>query len=324
MNILHRPRRLRQSPSFRDISSETHLHPSQFILPVFVCNGKGVKKENPSLPSALSLSIDELIPFVEKAYEKGIRSTLLFGIAEKRDSKATEALQPGCAVVKAIEAIRKHIPDMIVTTDIALDPYTDHGHDGLFVDGKVPNDDTVSILADMSVLHAEAGAQVVAPSDMMDGRVSEIRHRLDQKGLTDTAILSYTAKYASAFYGPFRDSLGGELVGDKKSYQMNPLNRREALRELELDLDEGADIVMVKPAGHYLDVLSDVKARSLVPVAAYHVSGEAALIELGAKHGLFERDQALLEVTSSIARAGADLIATYFALELCDLIRQRS
>jgi len=316
MKLTNRPRRLRQNPSLRDVVAETSFTASQLIFPIFICEGKGIKKSHPQLSTCLTLSLDQVTPTLKTAFDLGVRTCLLFGVSDKKDAKGSEALKKDALVIRAIKEIREKIPEMQIATDIALDPYTDHGHDGLYEGGIIVNDASVEALCAMSLLHAEAGAQIVAPSDMMDGRVKAIRDVLDDAGKDQTLILSYTAKYASAMYGPFRDTLGAKPVGDKKSYQMDPRNSREALRELALDLEEGADIVMVKPATLYLDILRDFKEHSTVPVAAYHVSGECALLEVGAKAGLFEYERALFENINAIFRAGADLVATYAALDL--------
>lgn len=315
-----RPRRLRISPSLRKLVEEVELSPSKLVAPVFVCEGRGIQKPHPQLPTSYTFSVDRLIPYVKSLKKLGIISTVLFGVSKKKDAKGSEALNSHGPVVKAIEAIRNAVPDFLVMTDIALDPYTDHGHDGLYKNGEILNDETVQVLCEMSLLHVRSGAQIVAPSDMMDGRVRAIRRRLEKENMKNVSILAYTAKYASSLYGPFRDTLGAKVKGDKKSYQMNPANRREALRELRLDIEEGADMVMVKPASWYLDVIADFKRESDVPVAAYQVSGECAMIELGARAKLFDRSRAIMESTLSIKRAGADVILTYFAKDIAELL----
>lgn len=319
MNLPHRPRRLRQNSVFCRVFSENQILPQKLILPLFVTEGKDVEVSNPHLPSCKTFSRDRLLKFLPEVVEHGISSILLFGVSKKKDARGTEALNKNSALIQSISDVREKFPQLLIATDIALDPYTDHGHDGLFENNTILNDETVEVLCEMALLHAKAGAHIVAPSDMMDGRVGAIRACLDESSFQNTAILSYTAKYASAFYGPFRETLSASVQGDKKTYQMNPANRREALKELELDFHEAADIVMVKPASHYLDIISDFRDSTHIPVAAYHVSGECALLELGAKQGLFDRDRALMEVLTSIFRAGADLIATYFALEAARL-----
>ena len=327
MKLNHRPRRLRQSSFIRDLVRETEISLSKICLPLFVTDGKNIEKPNKNLPSLITFSLDRLLKFVDGAQKDGIKFILLFGVTEKRNAKASEAFNLNSPVIKAISEIRSRFPEMIVGTDIALDPYTDHGHDGLCKiksngDYEILNDETVEALSKMSLMHAKAGAQIVSPSDMMDGRVGGIREALDEEGFEKTIILSYTAKYASCLYGPFRDALGANLIGDKKTYQMDPANRKEALRELALDLCEGADIVMVKPASWYLDILADFKRESSVPVAAYHVSGEAGMIELGAKAKLFDRDRAILESSTAIFRAGADILVTYFAKDLARILKR--
>jgi porphobilinogen synthase len=316
MEISHRPRRLRQNPAIRELVSETRFTASQLMLPIFVCEGRGIERKHPQLSSCFTVSVDKLTLKMKEAYSLGIKSCLIFGVSEKKDADASEAFREDAIVVRAIKEIRSCLPDIQIATDIALDPYTDHGHDGLFKDGKILNDETIERLCEMSLLHARAGAQILAPSDMMDGRVAAIRAALDHESFEDRLILAYTAKYASALYGPFRETLGANPVGDKKTYQMDPRNIREALRELDLDLSEAADMVMVKPATWYLDVIRAFKERSSVPVVSYHVSGECALLELGAKAGLFDFDRALLESMNSLFRAGSDLVATYFAIEM--------
>ncbi len=322
MMLIERPRRLRQNPSMREMTAETRFSAEQLIYPVFISEGSNVDRSHPQLKACRTLSLDKLIPALKEAYQAGVKSTLLFGVSEKKDAKGSEALKKDAIIVRAIKEIREKIPEMQIATDIALDPYTDHGHDGLFENGKILNDATVEVLAQMSILHAEAGAQIVAPSDMMDGRVGAIREALDESKQEDCLILAYTAKYASALYGPFRDTLGAKPQGDKKTYQMDSRNSREALRELELDLSEGADMVMVKPATLYLDIIKDFSERSPVPVVAYHVSGECALLETGAKAGLFDFERALLESMHSIFRAGADLVATYYAVDLAKILKK--
>jgi porphobilinogen synthase len=294
---------------------ETPLLSRKMILPLFLKEGAGLQIPHPQLPTVYTWSLDKLIPYLRTLNAHQLGGVLLFGVSDKRDPNGSEALRKDNIVLQAIKEIRSTCPDLIVATDIALDPYTDHGHDGLFENGKILNDQSVQVLCEMSYLHAEAGAHIVAPSDMMDGRVLEIRESLDEGNFQDTLVLAYTAKYASCLYGPFRDILKSEVQGDKKTYQMDPANRREAMRELELDLSEGADLVMVKPAGQYLDIIADFSQVSSVPVAAYQVSGECAMIELGAKAGLFDRDRAIAESLTSIFRAGADLIVSYFAAE---------
>lgn len=321
MDLSLRPRRLRQNPQIREMVAETALRVQDLMYPIFVTDGKGLQSPHRVVPGILTISIDKLPKLMKEVQDLGILSVLLFGVTQKKDARGSEALNKSGPVLSAIKLIRENFPQIQIATDIALDPYTDHGHDGIFENGSVQNDATIEVLAKMSILHAQAGAQIVAPSDMMDGRVAGIREELDDASLENTLILSYTAKYASALYGPFRETLDAKPIGDKKTYQMDYRNRREALRELELDLAEGADMVMIKPASWYQDIIADFKARSEVPVVAYHVSGEAAMIEVGAQAGLFDRDRAILECLLGIKRAGADLIATYHALDAARILK---
>jgi porphobilinogen synthase len=300
--------------------SETTLSPRQMIYPFFVTEGKNKRISHPLVPGIVTVSVDRVEEICREVDAAGVLCVLLFGVVTKRDAQASGAFDEKGPVVQAIRLICEKFPHLQVATDIALDPYTDHGHDGLMKGDVIVNDETVVALQKMSLLHAQAGAQIVAPSDMMDGRVGAIRETLDSGQFTDTLILSYTAKYASALYGPFRDTLQVDLKGDKKSYQMNPANRVEASRELLLDLEEGADMVMVKPALWYLDVIADLAQQTDIPLVAYHVSGEAAMIEVGAKQNLFDRERAIYESLISIRRAGAQLIASYHALEVAQIV----
>ncbi|MDB5036519.1 MAG: Porphobilinogen synthase [Bacteriovoracaceae bacterium] len=318
----HRPRRLRANSTIRRMVQETTISPSKLCLPLFVCDGKNIQSQHKSVPGILTFSVDRLIKYLKEIETLSIPAILLFGVAKKKDARGSEALNKNAPVVRAISEVRSKFPDLIIGTDIALDPYTDHGHDGLFDGKKILNDETVEVLTEMSLLHAKAGAHILAPSDMMDGRVLAIREALEENGFEDRSILAYTAKYASCLYGPFRDTLSSKVVGDKKAYQMDPANRREALRELKLDLEEGADMVMVKPASWYLDIISDFKRESHAPIAAYQVSGECAMIEIGAKNGLFDRNRAILESATSIFRSGADLLVSYFAIDIAQLLRR--
>lgn len=321
--MIYRPRILRQSAAIREMVRETLLSPADFIAPLFIVEGENIVDEISSLPGYYRRSLDETIKEVEGLYSLGIRSVLLFIKCkdELKDNKGIEALNSEGLMQRSIRAIKQACPEMFVMTDVALDPYSSYGHDGIVENGEIVNDATVDVLAKMSVSHAEAGADMVAPSDMMDGRVASIRAALESKGFHRTGILAYSAKYASCFYGPFRDALDSAPgFGDKKTYQMNPANRMEAIREVELDVQEGADIVMVKPALSYLDIIREAKNKVNIPVAAYHVSGEYAMIKAAAQRGWLNEDQAILETTLSIKRAGADLIATYFAKDLVKLI----
>lgn len=323
MNLIYRPRRLRQNPSLREAIAETRWAPSQLWWPVFVTEGKKVSRQHPLISGLQTISIDQIYSTLKEAASHKIGGIILFGVTEKKDSKGTFALDKNSTVIKAIKEIRSRFPDLLVATDIALDPYTDHGHDGLFDGKKILNDETVEKLCEMSILHAKAGAHIVSPSDMMDGRVEAIREALDEESFVDVSILSYTAKYASCLYGPFRDTLKAKVKGDKKTYQMDPRNRREASRELELDINEGADMVMVKPASWYLDVISDFKDQSTVPVFSYQVSGECGMIELAAKNKMIDRNRGILESLDCLFRAGSDAVITYFAIEAAKLNSER-
>lgn len=327
--MLVRPRRLRRSTNIRDLVQEAQLNKSDFIYPMFVTEADVAKEEISSMPGVHRFSSDEILKELEEVVDLGIKSIALFPAIcpSKKCETAKESFNPDALTQVTIQKIKEKFPDLLLVTDIALDPYTSHGHDGLIADGKVLNDQTVEVLTKMAVAQARAGADIVAPSDMMDGRVHAIRQALDAEGFEDVAIMAYTAKYASCFYGPFRDALGslgskekplfvGDAPKDKKTYQMNPANSVEALRELELDISEGADFVMVKPASFYLDIISQFKEVSSVPVAAYQVSGEYAMLQSAAKNGLLDLDQAMWESLISIKRAGADLILSYFAKEM--------
>ena len=318
---IERPRRLRRTDGIRDMVRETKLTVEDFILPLFVVPGEKVRKEIPSMPGNYHLSVDGILEECRKAAGIGIPAVILFGLPEKKDPVGSEATDPESAVARAVTAIKRNVPRMVVITDICLCEYTSHGHCGLVKDEIILNDPTLERLADMAVLHAGCGADIVAPSDMMDGRVGAIRNALDDKGLEEIAIMSYTAKYSSAFYGPFRDAAdSAPAFGDRRSYQMDPANAIEALREVRLDLEEGADIVMVKPALPYLDILWRVKEMVDVPVAAYNVSGEFAMIKAAAEKGWIDHDRVMMETLTSIKRAGADMILTYFAMEAAELI----
>lgn len=325
LDLLQRPRRNRRTASIRALAQETHLQPSQLVLPCFVVEGEGEIQPISSLPGVCRFSIDQLLPVLEDAYTHGIRSIDLFPLIphNKKDRYGTEALRQENLIQQAIFSVKRELPEMCVMVDIALDPYTDHGHDGHVDDeGNIVNDSTVQTLAQMSLRCAEAGADVIAPSDMMDGRIEAIRRTLDQAGFHDVSILSYAAKYASAFYGPFRDALqSAPKFGDKKTYQMNPANRREAVLESLLDVAEGADMLLIKPAGFYLDVIAEVKQKVHLPVGAYHVSGEYAMIMAAAERGWLDPDRALYEALLSIRRAGADFIFTYAATRIAKKLR---
>ncbi|MCL4123296.1 UNVERIFIED_CONTAM: hypothetical protein GTU68_029695 [Idotea baltica] len=317
MYPLKRNRRLRTSEAIRSLVRETIISPNDFLVPLFVVEGKGVKDEIASMPNYYRYSLDLLENEVKSLWKLGLKSVLLFVKVPDnlKDNKGTEALNPDGLMQRAIKTIKNVCPDMLVMTDVALDPYSSYGHDGIIENGKIINDDTVEVLAEMSVSHAEAGANFVAPSDMMDGRILSIREALEYEGLTDTGIMSYSAKYASAFYGPFRD-----IPKDKKTYQMDNANRFEAIRETKMDIDEGADIVMIKPGIAYLDIVREIKNEVDVPVAVYQVSGEYAMLKAAAEKGWLDHDAVMLEQLISIKRAGADIIASYFAKDVVNLI----
>ena len=321
--MIHRNRILRRSQSIRSLVAETALSPNDFIVPLFIGEGEGVQDPIPSMPGYFRNSLDVTINDVRELWSMGLKSVLLFIKCsdELKDNKGTEALNPEGLMQRSIRAIKNACPEMIVMTDVALDPYSTFGHDGIVEGTEIVNDATVEVLARMSVSHARAGADFVAPSDMMDGRIRAIREALETNGYTNTGIMSYSAKYASCFYGPFRDALDSAPgFGDKKTYQMNYTNRLEAIRETIMDVDEGADIVMVKPAMAYLDVIREVKNTVNVPVSAYHVSGEYSMIKAAAEKGWLQEDKAIIECLTSIKRAGADLIATYFARDAVKLL----
>jgi porphobilinogen synthase len=322
--FIQRPRILRSSPAIRSMVQETTLQPQQLIVPMFIVEGENVEEEIHSLPGYFRRSLDRTLDEAALVYDLGIRSVLLFVKCpdERKDNRGTEALRADGLMQRAIRAIRQQVPGLLVMTDVALDPYSSYGHDGIVSGEEIVNDATVEVLARMAVSHAEAGAQFVAPSDMMDGRIGAIRKALETAGHHQTGIMSYSAKYASCFYGPFRDALDSAPgFGDKKTYQMDPANRLEAIREVLLDVAEGADIVMIKPALSYLDIIREVRNEVTVPVSAYQVSGEYAMIKAAAQKGWVNEEQAILETTLSIRRAGADLIATYFAKDLVRLCR---
>ena len=316
LTMTRRLRRLRRTPALRALVRETRLSPDMFMLPLFVCEGEGVRREVPSMPGVFNLSVDEAVKEVEAAKADGINSVILFGIPDHKDSVGSLAYDADAPVQAAIRAIKRAVPDALVATDVCLCEYTDHGHCGIVIDQEIANDPSVEQLVRAAVSHAVAGADMVAPSDMMDGRVGAIRQALDERGFANTAIMAYAAKYCSAFYGPFRDAAGSApQFGDRRSHQMDPANSAEALREVELDIAEGADIVMVKPAMTYLDVIARVKDTFDFPTAAYHVSGEYAMLKAAARNGWIDEPRAMLETMTSIRRAGADIIITYYARE---------
>ena len=323
LKLTRRLRRLRHSETLRALVRETRLTPDMFVLPLFVCEGEGVRREVPSMPGVFNLSVDETVKEVERARAAGVKSVLLFGLPDQKDDIGSSAYDPEGPVQSAIRAVKRAMPDVLVITDVCLCEYTDHGHCGIVIDNEIANDPTVDQLVRAAVSHAAAGADIVAPSDMMDGRVGAIRMALDERGFENTAILSYAAKYCSAFYGPFRDAAGSApRFGDRRSHQMDPANVAEALREVALDIEEGADILMVKPALSYLDIIHRVKqAHPEVPLAAYHVSGEFAMVKAAAAQGWIDEQRVALEVLTSIRRAGADMILTYYAKEAARWLR---
>lgn len=312
-----RLRRLRRTESLRALVRENHVEVRDLVYPLFIIEGSGMKQEITSMPDIFRFSVDQLPQEVEEIAKLGIPAVLLFGIPEHKDEVGSAAYHPEGVIQQAIRAIKKSVPKLLVVTDVCLCEYTSHGHCGIVVDGYVDNDQTLLLLAKTAVSHAEAGADMVAPSDMMDGRVKAIREALDEKGLQHTPILAYAAKYASAFYGPFREAAEATpQFGDRRSYQMDPPNLREALREVEQDIAEGADIIMVKPALAYLDVIRRVRDTFNYPVAAYNVSGEYAMVKAAALQGWLDEKQVVLEVLTAIKRAGADIILTYHAKEV--------
>jgi porphobilinogen synthase len=310
----HRLRRLRASESLRGLVRETRLHPGQFILPLFVCPGEGVKREIGAMPCNYQMSIDQIVRECEEVRSLGIGGIILFGLPESKDEMATGAYDDNGIVQRAIRAIRAEVPGLLVMTDVCNCEYTSHGHCGFIKDGDVDNDTTLQWLAKSALSHARAGADIVAPSDMMDGRVAAIRQALDANGFEKVPVLSYAAKFASVFYGPFREAAeSAPQFGDRRSYQMDPGNAREAMREIELDLEEGADMIMIKPAMPYLDLIARARDRFDVPIAAYQVSGEYSMIMAAARNGWIDHDRAMMESLTSITRAGAGIILTYFS-----------
>jgi porphobilinogen synthase len=327
LSLTKRPRRLRRNPSIRSLVSETKLSVDDLIYPMFVMEGENQRVEIASMPNCYRYTLDLLLVEIAELDRLGIKAVALFPVVSesKKDDNGTESYNPEGLAQQAVRAIKAQTPAMIVITDVALDPFTTHGHDGIInEDGVILNDPTVEILVKMAVSQAEAGCDMVAPSDMMDGRIGAIRRGLDAHGFTDIAIMAYSAKYASAYYGPFRDALdSAPKFGDKKTYQMDPANAREALTEIELDIAEGADIVMVKPALAYLDIIHQVKANCNVPVAAYNVSGEYSMIKAGAQLGWIDEKKIVMETLLSIKRAGADLILTYFAKDVALMLQNK-
>lgn len=318
-SLLHRPRRLRRTESLRSMVQENQLTVNDLIYPVFVMEGENIRQEIPSMPDSYRYSLDLLLQEVKEIYDLGINAIALFPLieAEKKDNEGKESYNPEGLVQRTVRVIKTEIPQITVITDIALDPYSIYGHDGIVKNGEILNDETVEILVKMALSHAQAGADMVAPSDMMDGRIGAIRQALDQQGWINTGILAYSAKYASAYYGPFRNALESvPQFGDKKTYQMDYANRKEALKEVALDIQEGADMIMIKPALAYLDIIRQVRDYTNLPVVAYNVSGEYAMIKAASQRGWIDEDQVVLETLTSMKRAGADLILTYFAKQV--------
>ncbi len=314
-------RRLRATVSLRDLVRETRLTPSQFILPLFACPGEGVRREIGAMPGNYQMSVDEMVKECAEVRSLGIGGVILFGIPETKDEIASGAYAEDGIVQRAVREIKQYVPGLLVLTDVCNCEYTSHGHCGKVVNGDVDNDATLEWLAASAVSHARAGADIVAPSDMMDGRVGAIRRALDASGFPSVPILSYAAKFASVFYGPFREAAeSAPQFGDRRSYQMDPANGREAMREIELDLEEGADMIMVKPAMPYLDLIRQARDRFPVPIAAYQVSGEFSMIVAAARNGWLDRERAMMETLTSIRRAGADIILTYFAKDAARLL----
>ena len=314
LDLPRRPRRLRRSPAIRAMVRETRLAPDMFMYPLFVRSGRGIRHEVTSMPGVCQLSVDEAVREAAAAKADGVSSVLLFGLPDSKDDTGSGAYDPEGPVQSAVRAIKRQVPGMLVVTDVCLCEYTSHGHCGVLEGEEILNDPTVELLTRAALSHAAAGADIVAPSDMMDGRTGRIRSALDEAGFSQTAIMSYAAKYCSAFYGPFRDAAeSAPAFGDRRSHQMDPANVEEALREVELDIEEGADIVMIKPAMTYLDVIARVKAEFGMPTAAYHVSGEYAMLKAAARNGWIEERRAMMETLTAIHRAGADIIITYYA-----------
>ncbi|HAF24809.1 MAG TPA: porphobilinogen synthase [Blastocatellia bacterium] len=323
-SLLHRPRRLRRTENLRALVRETRLTPDDFILPLFACAGTKVRREIQSMPGVHNLSVDEIAKEAAAARDIGVKGVILFGLPEAKDEIATGAYAADGIVQQAVRAIRKSAPDLVIMADTCLCEYTSHGHCGVVRDGDVINDESLELLARTAVSQAEAGADVVAPSAMMDGQVGAIREALDGAGFEQVAIMAYAVKYASAFYGPFREAAdSAPAFGDRRAYQMDSANEREALREAELDYLEGADVLMVKPATVYLDILKMLREQFDLPLAAYHVSGEYAMIKAAAQNGWIDEQRAMMETLTSIKRAGADIILTYYAREAIKLLRSK-
>ncbi|MGZ9159475.1 MAG: porphobilinogen synthase [Nitrospira sp.] len=321
---IQRLRRLREKEPLRRMVRETALTPNDFIYPVFVTEGQGRREPIASMPGQSRLSIDLLVKEALEVQALGIPAMILFGIPEKKDERGSSGFDSDGIVQRALRTLKKEVPDLVLITDVCIDEYTSHGHCGIVREGKILNDETLDCLRTMAKTHAQAGADMVAPSDMMDGRVAAIRDELDRAGFVDIPIMAYAAKFASCFYAPFRDAAhSSPQFGDRQSYQMDPANKREALREIDLDIEEGADIIMVKPAMPYLDVISAARERTLLPIAAYQVSGEYSMIKAAAQAGWLDENRAMLESLLSIKRAGAEIILTYFAKEAAKLLQSR-
>ena len=319
---VHRLRRLRQNESFRRMVRETTVSTRDLIYPLFVTEGRDRRTPIDSMPGQFRLSIDLLIKEAAEVVSLGIPAVILFGIPDRKDERGSSGYDPNGVVPRAVRALKDQVPEVAVITDVCVDEYTSHGHCGIVKEGRILNDETLECLSAMARVHAEAGVDMVAPSDMMDGRVAAIRNELDRAGFSDLPIMAYAAKFASCFYAPFRDAAGSSpQFGDRQSYQMDPANGREALREIDLDIDEGADIVMVKPALPYLDVLAAARQRTLVPLAAYQVSGEYSMIKAAGQAGWLDESRAMMESLLAIKRAGADMILTYFAKDAAKLLR---
>ncbi len=317
-----RPRRLRANAQIRRLVCQTKLSVDNIVYPLFTCPGTNIKEPIPSMDGCFHFSADKIAEEAMEVASLGIPAVLLFGLPSQKDSSGSQGYTEDSTVCQAIRQIKEAVPELLVITDVCLCAYTDHGHCGLIKDGKVDNDSTLELLAKMALVHTKAGADMVAPSDMMDGRIGKIRATLDAAGFTDTPIMSYSAKYASAYYGPFREAAHSTpKEGDRKSYQMNPANRKEAMRQMQLDLEEGADILMVKPALPYLDIICRAGQTFNVPIAAYNVSGEYMMVQAAAKQGLIDREAVMLETLTSIKRAGADILITYFAKDAARLLK---
>jgi porphobilinogen synthase len=322
LDLPRRPRRLRRTAAMRAMVREARLSPEMFVCPLFVRSGEGQKREIGSMPGVYQMSVDEIVKEATAAKADGIPAVLLFGLPDQKDATGSASYDPEAPVQTAVRALKKDVPGLLVITDVCLCEYTSHGHCGLVVGDEIENDATVQLLVRAALSHAAAGADIVAPSDMMDGRIGAIRSALDEAGYAQTAIMSYAAKYCSAFYGPFREAAeSAPAFGDRRSHQMDPANVEEALREVELDIEEGADIVMVKPAITYLDVITRVKQEFGLPTAAYHVSGEYSMLKAAARNGWIDEPRAMMETLTAIRRAGADIIITYYAREAARALR---